>query len=105
MVDNLAEKVDECLGSLCIVCVQLGARKVSIKRSSGVFTIQGFLMYEEMIRIVHYIMGVHCWGVSIKRGSIVLPIVHLAEVHYSYKLVSNNTLTFILGSSGMADIA
>ena len=60
MVDNLAEKVNECLGLLCIVCVQLGAVKVSIKWSSGVFTIQGFLMYEEMIRIVHYIMGVHC---------------------------------------------
>ena len=41
MVDNLAEKVDECPGSLSIVCLQLGPRKLSVIRSSGVFAIQG----------------------------------------------------------------
>ena len=44
-----------------------------IIQSSGVFTIQGFLMSGETIgtfRIVHYIMGVHCRGVSIVDGGV-----------------------------------
>ena len=48
MVDNLAEKVDEesaKSGSLSIVRVQLGPRKLSIIRSSGVSAVQGLLKY------------------------------------------------------------
>ena len=51
MVDNPAEKVDECplkkakSGSLSIVCIQLGPRKPSVIRSSGVSTIEGLLKY------------------------------------------------------------
>ena len=39
---NLAEKVN---GSLSIACVQLGPRKLSVIRSSGVSAIQGLLKY------------------------------------------------------------
>ena len=48
MVDNLAEKVDECplkSGSLSNACVQLGPRKQSVVRSSGVSAIQELLKY------------------------------------------------------------
>ena len=41
MVDNLAEKVDEC--PLSTVCVQLGQRNRLLYQSSGVSTIQGLL--------------------------------------------------------------
>ena len=47
MVDNLAEKVNECslkLGSSSIVSVQLGQRKLSVIQSSGVSTVQGLLL-------------------------------------------------------------
>ena len=50
-MDNPAEKVDECplkkakSGSLSIVCIQLGPRKPSVIRSSGVSTIEGLLKY------------------------------------------------------------
>ena len=61
-------------GSLSIACVQLGPRKLSIIRSSGVSDIQGLLKYGRAVgtfRIVRYIMGVLYSGVSVKRGSTV----------------------------------
>ena len=48
MVNNLAEKVDECplnWGHLVYACVQLGLRKLSVIRSSGMSVIQGLLKY------------------------------------------------------------
>ena len=51
-------------GLLSIACVQLGLRKLSVIRSSGVSTIQGLLKYEVngrvigTFRIVRYIVGV-----------------------------------------------
>ena len=39
MVENLAEKVEKC-GSLSIVCVQLGPRKLAVIRSREVATKQ-----------------------------------------------------------------
>ena len=50
-------------GSLSIVCVQLGLRKLSVIRSSGVSAIQGCLSIEVngrtvgTFRIVHYIIS------------------------------------------------
>ena len=44
-MDNFAEKVDECPLSLSIVGIQLGPRKLSIIRSSGMPAIQGLLKY------------------------------------------------------------
>ena len=47
MVDNPAEKVNECSlksGSSSIVSVQLGQRKLSVIQSSGVSTVQGLLL-------------------------------------------------------------
>ena len=45
-MDNLAEKVDKCpLNWGCCVCVQLGPRKLSVIRSSGVSAIQELLKY------------------------------------------------------------
>ena len=64
--------------SLSTACVQLGPRKLSVIRSSGVSAIQGCLSIEVngkaigTFRIVCYIMGVRYSGVSVKRGSIVL---------------------------------
>ena len=55
-------------GSLSIVCIQLGPRKLSIIRSSGVSAIQGLLSNEVngrtvgTFRIVRYIVGVCCEG-------------------------------------------
>ena len=79
MVDNLAEKVDWVWtksGSLSIVCIQLWAWKLFIKWSSGICTIQGLLEVKGRtvgtFEIVCYIVGICCWGVSIKRGSTVL---------------------------------
>ena len=45
-MENLAEKVDECLlnRGRC-VCVQLGPRKLSVIRISGVSVIQGLLKF------------------------------------------------------------
>ena len=47
MVDNLAEKVDECLlvRVVGIACVQLGPQKLSVTWSSGFSAIQGLLKY------------------------------------------------------------
>ena len=46
MVDNLGEKVNECLlNQLSIVCLQLGPQKLSVIRSSGVSAIQELLNY------------------------------------------------------------
>ena len=41
------KKVDKCplIGSLSVACVQLGPRKPSVVRSSGVSAIQGLLKY------------------------------------------------------------
>ena len=53
---------------------------MSIILSSGVSAIEVFLMYGETIgtfRIVRYIMGVRCRGVSVKQGSTVLPMKHV----------------------------
>ena len=65
-MDNLAEKVDDCpleRGSLSIVCVPLGPRKLSVMRSSGVSAIQGIEVNGRIVgtfRIVRYIVGVRC---------------------------------------------
>ena len=59
-------------GSFSIACVQLGPRKLSVIRSSGVSAIQGLLKYGRAIgtfKIVLYIVGVRYSGVSVKRGS------------------------------------
>ena len=62
-------------GSLSIACVQLGPRKLSVIRSSGVSAIQGLLNGRAVgtFRIVCYIVGVHYSGVSVNRGSPVSP--------------------------------
>ena len=58
-------------GSLSIACVQLGPRKLSVIRSSGVSAIQGLLKYGSQwkdnrdFRIVRYIVGVRYLGVSL----------------------------------------
>ena len=44
-MDNPAEKVDECPLNRGRVCVQLGLRKLSVIRSSGVSAIEGLLKY------------------------------------------------------------
>ena len=65
------------LGSLCIVCVQLGPRKLSVIRSSGASLFRGCLIIEVngrtvgTFRIVRYIVGVRFSGVSVERGSTV----------------------------------
>ena len=65
MVDNLAKA-----GSLSIGCVEFGPRKLSIIRSSGVSAIQESIEVNGRtvgtFRIVRYIMGVRCSGVSVK---------------------------------------
>ena len=43
---------------------------------NGVSAVQGLLKYWRAVRtfgIVRYIVGVRCWGVSVKRGSTVIP--------------------------------
>ena len=65
------------LGLLSIVCIQLGPWKLSVIQSSGVSAFQGLLKYWNgrtvgTFRIVCYIVGVCCWGVSVKQGFTVL---------------------------------
>ena len=62
-------------GSLSNACIQLGPRKLSVIRSSGVSAIQGLLISIEVngrtvgtFRIVRYVMGVRFSGVSVKRS-------------------------------------
>ena len=66
------------LGSLNIVCVQLGPRKLSVLRSSRVSAIQELLLSIEVngktdgtFRIVCYIVFVCCWVVYVKWGTTV----------------------------------
>ena len=74
------------LGSLSVACVQLGLRKLSVRLSSRVSTIQGLLSIEVngrtvgTFRIVRYIMGVRFSGVSVKRGSTVNILVLTQEL-------------------------
>ena len=80
MVDNLAGKVDKCplIGVVKYCLHTLGLRKLSVIWSSGVSANQGLLKYWRTVgtfRIVHYIVGVCCWGVSIKQGSTVVACV------------------------------
>ena len=62
------------LGSLSIACVQLGPRKLSVIRSSGVSLFRGCLRIEVngrligTFRIVRYIVGVRYSGVSVVTG-------------------------------------
>ena len=80
MVDNLAEKVDECplLGVIEYSYIHLGPRKLSIMQRGGVRLVRGCLSIVVIgrtvgsFRIVHYIMGARFSGVSIKRGSTVV---------------------------------
>ena len=64
-------------GSLSIACIQLGLQKLSVIRSSGCPLFRGCLSIEVnertvgTFRIVCYIVGVHCSGVSIKWSSTV----------------------------------
>ena len=66
-------------GSLSIACVQLGPRKLTVIRSSGVSAVQGCLNIEvngrtvgtSRIVLYHGCMGVRFSGVSVKRGSTV----------------------------------
>ena len=60
-------------GSLSIACVQLGPRKLSVIRNSGVSAIQRLLKYGRTVGTLRYIVGVRCSGVSVKPGSIVDP--------------------------------
>ena len=61
------------------VCAQLGPRRLFVIWSNGVSAIQGCLIIEVngrtvgTFRIVRYVVGVCCWGVSVKRGSTVIP--------------------------------
>ena len=80
MVDNLAEKVDECplnRGPLSIACVNWDRENCPLY---GVSAIQGLQSIEVngravgTFRIVRYIVGVHYSGVSIKWGSTVCKI-------------------------------
>ena len=65
-------------GSLSIACVQLGQRKLSVIRNSGMSAIQGCLSIEVNGRavgtfiFVRYIVGVRYSGVSVKWGSTVV---------------------------------
>ena len=64
-------------GSLSIAYVQLGPRKLSVIRSSGVSAVQGCLSIAVngravgTFRNVRYIVGVRYSAVSVKRGSTV----------------------------------
>ena len=65
------------LGLLSIACIQLGPRKLSVIRSSGVLLFRGCLSIEVngrtvgTFRIVRYIVGVCFSRVFVKRGSTV----------------------------------
>ena len=64
------------LGSLSIVCIQLGLQKLSVIRSSGVSTIQGLLKYRSEWRDFRDFQN--C---SLYRGCPLLKGVHYAEFH------------------------
>ena len=65
MVDNLAEKFDECL---------LNQGRKGLFAYNWASAIEGFLNYwsESKNSRDFYIMGVCCWGVSVKQGSTVV---------------------------------
>ena len=75
---------------MSIACVQLGPRKLSVIRSSGVSAIQGCLSIEVNGRavrtfiIVRYIVGVRYSGVSVKRGSTILVLAETHPVHVKH---------------------
>ena len=100
MVDNLAEKIAECplnQGSSCIVCVQLEVWKVSFIQSSGVFTIQGFLMYWETIGTFSIIL----WASAVKGCQLSrVPLYTYSREGYGLKCVAH-TINLPLMPSGM----
>ena len=78
MADNLAEKVDECplnLGRLVLLVYNWDRENCLLYGVVGCPLFRGCLSTEVngrtvgAFRIVHYIVGVHCSGVSVKRGS------------------------------------
>ena len=78
MVDNLAEKVNECLlnlGHRVLLAYNLDHENCLLYRVAGCLLFRGCLEVDGMtvgtFRIVCYIMGVHFSGVSVKRGSTV----------------------------------
>ena len=76
MVENCAEKANECLlnrGRRVLFAYNRDSKNCPLY---GVPAIQGLLNYWSewkdswhFQRIVHYIVGVHCWGVSFKQDS------------------------------------
>ena len=84
MMDNHAERltntwVSAKLGLLSILCIQLGPWSCLLHIVAGCLLFSSCLSIEvneravETFRSVRCIMGVHCWGVSIKLSSTVLP--------------------------------
>ena len=71
---QMQEKLHGYTGVSCTICIQVGPWKLFTIRSSGVSAIQGCLSIEVngrtvgTFRIIRYIVGVHCWGVSFLTG-------------------------------------
>ena len=92
-MDNLAEKVDECplnRGRKVLFAYNRDRKNCLLYGVAGCLLFRGCLSVEVNGRtvwtfgIVHYIVGVRCWGVSIKRGSTVYHKHFTAHVYYPH---------------------
>ena len=91
MVDNFAEKIDECLlnrGCYVLFVCNWDREKCLPYRVAGCPLFRGFQcvdVYGETIgtfRIVRYVVGVNCSGVSVKRGSTVMHMCLINDAVY-----------------------
>ena len=89
MVDNLAEKVNECLlnrGLQVLFAYNWDREGCPLYRVAGCQLLRGCLSIEvngrtvETFRTVCYIVGVCCWGVFIKWGSTVYSIGYFLQI-------------------------
>ena len=89
MVDNLAEKVNECplnWDPWVLFAYNWDCEKCPLYRVAGCPLFKYWSEWRTVgtFRIVRYIVGVCCWGVFVKRGSTVLFFTHIIYIYCFY---------------------
>ena len=104
MICNLAEKVDKCLlnrGHWVLFTYDWDLESCPLYRVAGCPLFRGCLSIEVngrtvgTFRIARYIVGVRCWGVSVKRGSTV--VVSREERYFFWSCRSASHLGELVG--------
>ena len=103
-MDNLAEKLDGCPLNQVLFEYNSDCENCPLYWVPGCPLFRGIEVNGRTVRtfrIVRYIMGVSCWGVSIKRGSTVVHKINLVYFFHYHRSTSSASSTAL---NAMADV-